>query len=293
MEWLFLILSAILMRGSCQNITCNYTIDENFLYTCDAYIEDSETAQISGSHIYLKSEVFVQQVNIIGGVAPTMPKVFCTTFKNLALFKVPSNVGFSSIETNSFASCKSLVGIIIKNNPLKRFVSNALKSLQSLETFIMTDTLLSSIPPTIFIDNPSIKTIDISNNSLTVWPVELLQTLVNLEDLTVDDNNFVEIPNNAIGSNNLKRLSLKSCKVSQLDSRSFTNLRSLTSLNIDGNQVNAIDVRIFNQAPKLKEVGASNNPCINRQYINFNDDREENMIDFKACFDAFSVDVCE
>jgi Leucine-rich repeat (LRR) protein len=257
-----IIFLTIISLVSSDQIICNYgTVDGH--YNCDATIENpsgSELLPITGTHQGYNEDYNVVRVNIYDGESSKMPSSFCTTFQYLKIIQVSFDVSMSKITANSFASCSELRELHLHNN------------------------YFSSIPSTFLSNSPKLLTFCISNYARD-WNVNYLSNQGNLKELLLHNNNFRGFPSNTVTSNALVSLMLSNNAITILDEEPFGDLSKLEVLVITNNNMEAIDKRIFDQALSLREVRATGNICVDKDFPNFEPARD--LGEFEACFDSF------
>ena len=100
------------------------------------------------------------------------------------------------------------------------------------------------------------KKIDLSNFSLTHWPIELFE-LVHLEQIYISQNQITQIPDLIIKLPKLNYINLSNNLLTEINPLIF-NLPNLVTLIVAKNRINEFPVEIFN-SPKLETISLRQN----------------------------------
>eukprot|EP00026_Physarum_polycephalum_P000944 Phypoly_transcript_00945.p1 GENE.Phypoly_transcript_00945~~Phypoly_transcript_00945.p1 ORF type:complete len:1032 (+),score=176.72 Phypoly_transcript_00945:541-3636(+) len=126
--------------------------------------------------------------------------------------------------------------------------------------------------------------LDVSSNEMSLWPNEVLQSLVNLKVLNLSQNHITHLPHDlpsipsltriSLSGNQLKKIPTQFClkfpNITELDlsankisslPESFKNLTNLRILNISTNEFAGEIPPTILQVPALTEVDVSHNSC--------------------------------
>lgn len=318
MNWL--VKCAILIVGcyttvDCQTLTCNYEYAYSNQYVCNLTIsypsEFDDYDRIEGTHMANLGDLDVYAVNFTD-TTTILPKILCIQFKNLRDIYLENNK-LQRITETSVVNCKHLLQIDARNNPIMDIHQDAFKNNPKFKNFHATYTQLTSLPETLFEHNPELKYfyfyanskfssmppnifkftpliyfLYLYSNDLHEWNAAWFQQ-ENIAVLDLYDNKINSIPKNALNSVNIETLDISYNSITELNSESFGELQSLEDFYIDDNPINAIDIRILNRARDLKVLGAQKLACVDKNFPQFDVNREANMEELRPCFEAFGI----
>lgn len=282
---------------------------------CTATINDpnglDNFSQIKGEHFIYHSNIDVKKFEIIIGNSPSLSKIMCQTFPNVETVQVndPFMVGITKA---SFEDCSKLVAVEIQyihQIDVNAFVDNSIfneiifretqlatlplglfDNNPELIYFEVVDNLeMTSLPDNLFDNNSKIQYFYCSFNNLQEWSAQWLQNKFNLQYFWCKENHFSFIPPNAINSPIISDIYIGHQPIKILNSTSFGDLSELLYLNSYDNDLEAIDVRIFNRARSLRGFEGSENVCINEEMEDFEANRDQYMEILKPCFEAFGI----
>ncbi|CAG9798450.1 unnamed protein product [Chironomus riparius] len=247
-----------------EGLSCRYFEDISG-YNCELIIQNpnglNNFTEISGDHIDGKSDSDVKVVNVHRSITTNIPAIICEKFNNIQRASFESS-GIERIDDYSFAHCKNLTKLSIMYTMVKRIDRNAFKENLILESLIIDDAELSTMPNNIFSNaSRKLKFLSLQKNSFKILKAEWFQPLVKLEELRLDFNEIEEIPENAFSSiKNLRLLSMTYNKLKVLSAKSFGNLSKLNDYNFFNNHLNAIDENLLNSL-KFDSSAFGNNWC--------------------------------
>ncbi|KAJ6647567.1 Chondroadherin [Pseudolycoriella hygida] len=155
-----------------------------------------------------------------------------------------------------FSTLPKLEELNIGQNRIARIDPNAFEGILNLRVLFLDDNTLTSVPSPSFAHIPSIAELYLDNRLQRI-PTAELSSLLRLEDLSLGQNEFVVIPENAFkGLTNLRRLDITgSLKLTQIQAGAFTTNTNLESITFASNKV-LVEVQegALSGLPHLKHV---------------------------------------
>ncbi|CAO1432197.1 unnamed protein product [Diamesa serratosioi] len=216
------------------------------------------------------------------------------SLKNCGSLKVidfPLNQ-ITSIPADTFKTCSNVVEIFIYSNNLKALDKNAFVGLSNLWRLDLGDNLIgeiqtellqpltnlgvlmlmknniATIQPNAFQKLQKLWYLNLDGSQLTEVNALILAPLVNLEQLYLHNNAISTIHPNAFRTlTKLSILSLENNVLNKLDSVLFVPTTNLKVLFINKNFIIGIQPNIFSVLPKLESLDATENYCIDNQYV--------------------------
>ncbi len=125
--------------------------------------------------------------------------------------------------------------------------------LSKLEYLNLDDNELTIIPPDLFKEMTSLKTLSIRRNRLKVLPNRIFRKLTNLEKLHLDDNKLENFPEGVFQSQiNLLVLSLTSNRLTSIPRNAFYSLTNLRRLFLNSNSLETVPSKLFSNLENLE-----------------------------------------
>lgn len=273
---------------NCQKLSCSYGYINSVNYVCNLAVDNPTEfdgfLQIDGDHLSNEGNSDVYAVNFAIGSVTIIPQIICTQFPNLRDIYIINN-DLKEVTENSISKCTNLIQFNVENNPLEKVHPNAFKNNPQLLNVHFIETSLTTLPETLFDDNPIFYYFFCSKNFNLTLPLKIMQKPVKI--LYLDSANLHNLPKNAITSAEIYALDFSNNYLTKLDSTSFGNLQNLEILYIDNNQIHSIDKKIIEKATNLIYFDTRGNYCIDKYFSNFRDNREVYMNELKPCFETF------
>ncbi|RUS71270.1 hypothetical protein EGW08_020962 [Elysia chlorotica] len=215
---------------------------------------------------------------------------------NLELLNISHNAALNFTHNNSFAGLSKLRTLDLSHNSLLEFSGSSFNGLTSLSVLDLGHNLLSDvtflgnsdalkkgapvmdfqstltelslagnrlrrIPSRVFPSLPSLKRLDLSNNSLTVVEPEAFETLL-LEKLSLRGNLLVDLDRDAFsGVRRVSELDLAQNRFSAFSARVFDSFRvnSPFSIDLSENKLTYIHSALFREMATLRVLNLSRN----------------------------------
>lgn len=183
-----------------------------------------------------------------------------------------------------------LTQLLMSRTFLRSLPENLLRENRELRMFsIYNSPLISDIPPQFFSHCPLLYYLRLSGNSLNIWRAQWFASAPLLQTLIIYSNQIAEVPRKAlIHSSNLQTLLMQSNRISTIDSNSFGDVGNVATLQI-GQSVTAIDHGLIDRMTSLSRFIATNNPCVNQDFVNFQSNKASNMLILEPCFETFDA----
>ena len=153
----------------------------------------------------------------------------------------------------------------LSKNVLTSFNMALLKDFTKLETLILNENKLSSVPSRISHHVPSLKKLHIRHNSLLRnLTKQALEGAFNLEVLDVKDSSISNLLHNGIFYNNSKMtvLNLASNKIVAMEKNVFVGLRNLVQLDLNNNRISDLRPGTFKPLTSIQHILINSNNLI-------------------------------
>lgn len=265
---------------------------------------------IGGNHLSGKTHNDVTILRVTAGQSKIIPRLICESFKNLREFYIHVDIGIVNLTENAMRSCVELLTCEVRYNPVVEIHPNFLRYNVKLTKVKMTNYSLSTYPEQLFSTTTKITWLDLCcsmsvtdlpakifdnlssltylylhDNRLSVWRQEWTQKLTNLNILWLHNNqNIAEVPRNGITSNSNGFLMLFNNKIQILD---FFMIKDIQSLRVYSNPLESIDFNLVERMTSLNRFDLRQTSCANRDFTDFQLNREAYMLELEPCFEAF------
>lgn len=306
---------SLLTLASSQSIYCNFTTDNpTRIYTCSLTIDNpngfDEFSGIDGIHMDGRTNDDVLDF-VVFGITTIIPRVICDSFRFLRSIHILRDVGIQRFTENALSSCINLRTISSTFNPIAEIHPNFLRNNVNLTTFTITGSQLTSIPAELFSTTPNlvfttlrfpllrdlpadlfrntprVEFLHLDQNGLNIWRPEWAQSMTQLRHFSINTNNILEIPRNAINSRRLEVFSTGQNNFKVLDYFMFNDISTVFQFNISNSPVEAIDFNLIDMARDLSLLVVTGCKCIDRSLGPFSVFRQQNMVLLEPCFAAF------
>lgn len=195
----------------------------------------------------------------------------------------------SDINRDAFARCANLKELHLNQNKLTTLHQNTFRSLKNLRYLSLNDNYFESLPSNLFESLTSLIFLYLNYNRIKLIDENHFKSLINLESLLLQGNKLTEVPFRSFQTLiNITYLDIAENQLELLHSRSFGVLENLKDFSIAWNKIEAIDRRVFKKMPKLRQILATSNKCINRNFINFESVESNVMPYIQNCIDMYS-----
>lgn len=219
----------------------------NFLYTPHALVHLKTLKYLylsSNSLNEIPEETFsalcpnLKALSLSGNRLSRIPSVPLQNCSKLSHFNIQFNEIYD-IEESDFSWGTNIRNLMLGNNNVVNLKSQMFRDLQELKELSLSFNPLRYLDPDALVGLEGLESLEISFGlDRDVLPYEILAPLANLKWLSLDNNNFYNVPEN-----------------------SFDNLPELVNLNLESNKIEMISPELFkvDVHQKLKEVRLSNN----------------------------------
>lgn len=292
-----------------QNAECIYAEfpqEDNKFYTCRIITENSNPIGIEGSHETGKTDDDIQSLEIFNQNLKTFSPIYCRKFKNIKSFSTFSstdNYDEDSLENCSelkhlkisFTKTKSLPERLLHNNPkiltIEMHWNEKLTEIPEQFFWRQVDLVFLSLgnngleflPRKVFSQNKKLEILNLEHNNLNTLNSMLFKNLNNLKKLNLNFNGIDELPADIFKHlSNLEELALWANPITVLHSDSFGSHPHLKKININSNNIKAIDEKIIDNSA-VEDLDSSGNSCISAKFSR----RDEIKPGLAKCFQNY------
>ncbi|KAG4076735.1 hypothetical protein HA402_002022 [Bradysia odoriphaga] len=195
----------------------------------------------------------------------------------------------TDLPLNVFPATNKLTSLGLGSNDFTQYRTQWFQNLKSLSQLWL-NWIHAPIPANLFKSLPSLSYLMMINCNITTVNREWFNTLTQLYMVTLERNNIADIPDGTFTSSELSFVDISHNKLKTIRSKWFSNaaMASLRDLDVESNEINAIDSLFLETAKNLNAFSATKNKCYNGSNINdFRDNRASYMAGFKTCIDNF------
>lgn len=189
---------------------------------------------------------------------------------------------FSNLPNLEFLS----VGNLIETIP-------TLQNVPNLKFLSMSHNRVRSVSVDQFRNMPNLTNLVLNNNRIETINFSMgdEKVLSNLEELSLNNNNITELPNNTFTSLvSLRRLELNDNQISHLNANSFQPIEQLRELFLSRNRIATVERNFLANATRL-ELRVGGNICINNEIAIFEGITERQLSKFDECFRSTSSKI--
>lgn len=140
-----------------------------------------------------------QEIRFSQNQIESLPATFLSGLDQLAYLILGGNA-LSSFPFNFFSN-HNLLYLGVANNHFSSLDTIDISNMQSLQNFILNGNYITTIPTDYFKNNPMIITIDVSKNSLSIWPATALNNCSYLASLNLSYNLLLDFQPDYIPEN--------------------------------------------------------------------------------------------
>nr|CAD7434815.1 unnamed protein product [Timema monikensis] len=179
---------------------------------------------------------------------------------NLLSLSFGSNT-IEELEIDAFRGLNKLHELSISANRLSKLDGNYFKGMESLTTLDLSRNAIHAVSPNDFKFLTNLVTLDLSINRIRcVHPDSFLANSV-LNKLSLGYNHHLNLPNeeSLINSNSLKILDLSNSNIVGLPSKIFQNTTKLSTISLNGNQLETLEKETFSHLDGLVHLDVHNN----------------------------------
>jgi hypothetical protein len=130
-----------------------------------------------------------------------------------------------------------------------------------LKTIVLSDNNIRKLQPEVFSGLEGLKELYLQNNSINSIHRSFFEENHNLSILDLSHNNITHLRNNFNSNTQIKFLNL-SANMLKVESLSFLPITSLQSLDLSMNQIETLNVEVFERMADLKHLNISGNPLL-------------------------------
>nr|XP_012235797.1 PREDICTED: protein toll-like isoform X1 [Linepithema humile]XP_012235798.1 PREDICTED: protein toll-like isoform X1 [Linepithema humile] len=179
--------------------------------------------------------------------------------KNLNTLNLNKNY-FTYLEKDLLRYNTKLLRVDLSYNQRHLTLLDEFSNLTKLDTVILTNNGLVTLPENLFRGSIRLTTIILSNNYLQTLPVNLFWDLEELTTLNLDSNHLEVLPDDIFSNiKGLKYLILSNNRITSVPERLFKTLRRLEELNMERNHLKIISNYNFRYVRNLKTIKLSHN----------------------------------
>lgn len=242
-------------------------IHENDGYTCrlsDLEVDFSSPfyfIRVTGAHTEGRTNADVTNVKITNSRINRIPANIFNVFPNTLALEVIDCYNMTFIPPD-FYFVDKMIYARIHNNVIPALGGSSFVFATTLEVLFLDNNRINSLAATTFAGLENLRHLSLANNNIRTITPRMLAPLRNLELFIAPDN-----------------------QLEQLDGRLFINNPELLSVNLVGNNINAIGASFLNINGNLRFLFLERNECASSNFIN--DDANLNNIRsaLGTCFD--------
>lgn len=198
-------------------------------------------------------------------------------------------LAITDLPLNVFPATNKLTSLSLASNEFTQYRTQWFQNLKSLSQLWL-NWIQISIPANLFKSLPSLAFLMMINCNITTVNREWFNALPELYSVSLERNSIVDIPDGAFTSGELSFIDISHNKLKAVRSKWFSSaaMKSLTNVDVESNEINAIDSVFFDTATNVNTLSATKNKCYTGPNINdFRDKRASYLADFKTCINNF------
>ncbi len=243
------------------------------------------------SSTFFATTPIIQSISFGGNPIKTIPNGLFNGLTELRTLYM-RDLLITDLPLNIFPTVNKIDYLEIGNNKFTQYRPEWFQNLKNLYQLYM-DSNQIPIPSDFFKPMPSLVFISMENCNISVVDPKWFSTLSSLYNLNLYRNNIYEIPDNTFAATNALNifLDIRSNKLKTISSKWFSTvtLQRIRDLNVDNNEVNAIDPLFLELSTNLNGFSLNNNKCYTGPKItDFVAKRSSYMPGFKTCIDNFA-----
>ncbi|XP_021939816.1 chondroadherin-like, partial [Zootermopsis nevadensis] len=172
------------------------------------------------------------------------------------------NCGIVRVEPEAFNGLIKLVLLSMTGNKMNEIEPRTFENLTNLERLYLINNKIENLELHAFVGLPNLSKIWLNTNKIQYLHPDSFLDALNLFSLHLDKNPMAKIPTDhqLINSQSLRNLHISNCNVSSVSAETFANVSGLETLDLSGNHLADIDVKIFAVLPQLSTFRIALNP---------------------------------
>uniref|UniRef100_A0A914YVW9 Uncharacterized protein n=1 Tax=Panagrolaimus superbus TaxID=310955 RepID=A0A914YVW9_9BILA len=192
-------------------------------------------------------------------------------------------------------NAKTIVVLDFHDNHISEIENEAFDDFDFLEELNFNHNLMTAIDNKVFTKKLGTRLLRLNLNSnkiqhLTFYSFKYLTELINLD---LSQNKDLEVDSDIFGKSlsKLETLNMKWCEIKELDEDTFVNLKSLKTLNLQGNPLTSIPTAIIN-IPYLIELDLSETDISDINTVAFSTKNNLSSLRLNFMKKLFAIDDC-
>ncbi|XP_071851230.1 uncharacterized protein [Apostichopus japonicus] len=203
----------------------------------------------------------LRELSFINNGKLLLDNINSTYFRNLTKLKniYISHNNIETLPTRIFQGMMSLENLYLSTNGIVD-IGNVFQNLTSVESLNLSHNRLVVVKDDTLRGFSSLKTLNLSKNKISIFSLNILQYLQNLESLDLDDNELVFLTGTYVYHKSLKYLVLENNYLVNLNSAYFYGITSLRSVILSHNNISNLPINWFNNnSSSVVQLGLQNN----------------------------------
>ena len=184
----------------------------------------------------------------------------------------------SSIEASVFGKLTSLRMLNLQHNKVVTISAGAFAQIKSLQILSLSFNSIAHVEVAAFDGLSGLTSLSLDHNGLrALHPDQFLSSAPTMEDLSLNDNQLMEVPQTLTHLSQLRTLDLGENDISDLKEFDFGNLKQLYGLRIAGNKISSIKKSLFQNTTSIHVLNLAHNKLSSIEQGSF-----ENLKDLRA-----------
>jgi Leucine-rich repeat (LRR) protein len=217
--------------------------------------------RVTGEHTEGRTNEDVTNIKITNSRINRIPANIFHVFPNTIALEVIDCYNMT-LAFADFMFVQNLLFIRITNNNIPNLGHSPFFNAATLEVLNLDNNRMNTLGPAPFLGLVNLRHVSIANNNIRTVVPSMLTPLINLQLFIAPDN-----------------------AIEQLDGRLFVNNPLLLSVNLVGNNINAIGASFLNVNENLRFLFFERNQCVSRNFINDEANLADIRSSFGTCFD--------
>ncbi|KAL0278122.1 UNVERIFIED_CONTAM: hypothetical protein PYX00_000030 [Menopon gallinae] len=167
----------------------------------------------------------------------------------------------AKLDRGAFGDLKLLEMLNLEHNNIVKVERKAFANLESVQIIKLSNNHIDQLQTDQFKNMDNLRILDLGYNHIRSISREIFQN-TRIEHLVLSNNEFVVIPNNALGEigYTLRHLDMSDNHIEHLDSTMFQEIPFLVNLNLSSNKLTILPDNVFVWVGNLLVLDLSNNP---------------------------------